>query len=154
MRAVIQRVASARVTVDGRVVGEIAQGLLAFVGVEKDDGPADVSYIATKIRDLRIFDDEGDAAGRKRMNRSVVDVAGGVLVVSQFTLAADVRRGRRPSFDNAAEPDVARRLYEDVVRELQTSDVRVATGEFQAVMRVDLVNDGPVTIFIDSRRRL
>jgi D-tyrosyl-tRNA(Tyr) deacylase len=154
MRAVIQRVASARVTVDGRVVGEIAQGLLAFVGVEKDDGPADVSYIATKIRDLRIFDDEGDAAGRKRMNRSVVDVAGSVLVVSQFTLAADVRRGRRPSFDDAAEPDVARRLYEDVVRELQTSDVRVATGEFQAMMRVDLVNHGPVTIFIDSRRRL
>jgi D-tyrosyl-tRNA(Tyr) deacylase len=154
MRAVVQRVANASVTVGDRIVGEIGQGVLALVGVEKDDGPVDASYIATKIRDLRIFDDEGDAAGRKRMNRSVVDVAGSALVVSQFTLAADVRRGRRPSFDDAAEPDVARRLYEEVVRELRASGVRVATGEFQAMMRVDLVNDGPVTIFIDSRRRL
>ena len=96
------------VSVGDRVVGEIGQGVLAFVGVEKDDGPVDASYVATKIRDLRIFDDEGDAAGRKRMNRSVVDVAGSVLVVSQFTLAGDVRRGRRPSFDDAAPPDVAR----------------------------------------------
>ena len=154
MRALVQRVTSARVTVDDRVVGEIGRGLLTFVGVEKNDGSPDTSYIATKVRDLRIFDDEGDATGRKRMNRSVVDVGGEVLVVSQFTLAADVRRGRRPSFDDAAEPELARRLYEDVVRELQASGVRVATGEFQAMMQVHLVNDGPVTIFIDSRRRL
>ena len=135
-------------------MGEIERGLLAFVGVEKGDQPADVTYIATKIRDLRIFDDEGDDTGRKRMNRSVLDVSGAVLVVSQFTLAADVRRGRRPSFDDAAEPEMARRLYEDVVRELQAFGLRVATGEFQAMMDVHLVNDGPVTIFIDSRRRL
>jgi D-tyrosyl-tRNA(Tyr) deacylase len=154
MRAVVQRVTSARVVVNDQVVGEIAHGLLALVGVENDDAPADASYIATKIRDLRIFDDEGDAEGRKRMNRSVVEVAGSVLVVSQFTLAADVRRGRRPSFDAAAEPELARRLYEDVVRELRTSGLRVETGEFQAMMRVALENDGPVTIFIDSRRRL
>lgn len=154
MRALVQRVSSARVTVGDRIVGEIERGLLAFVGVEKDDQAADVTYIATKIRDLRIFDDEGDDNGRKRMNRSVVDVAGAVLVVSQFTLAADVRRGRRPSFDDAAEPEMARRMYEDVVRELQSFGVRVATGEFQAMMHVHLVNDGPVTIFIDSRRRL
>ena len=154
MRAVVQRVTSARVTVGDRVVGEIGHGLLAFVGVEKERRSRDATYIASKIRDLRIFEDEGDDAGRKRMNRSVVDVGGSVLVVSQFTLAADVRRGRRPSFDDAAEPEVARRLYEDVVRELRASGVRVATGEFQAMMRVQLENDGPVTIFIDSRRRL
>lgn len=154
MRALVQRVTSARVTVDDRVVGEIGRGLLTFVGVEQNDGSPDTTYIATKVRDLRIFDDEGDDTGRKRMNRSVVDVGGEVLVVSQFTLAADVRRGRRPSFDDAAEPELARRLYEDVVRELQASGVRVATGEFQAMMQVHLVNDGPVTIFIDSRRRL
>ena len=154
MRALVQRVTSAHVTVDDRVVGEIGRGLLTFVGVEKNDGSPDTTYIATKVRDLRIFDDEGDDTGRKRMNRSVVDVGGEVLVVSQFTLAADVRRGRRPSFDDAAEPELARRLYEDVVRELQASGVRVATGEFQAMMQVHLVNDGPVTIFIDSRRRL
>ena len=154
MRALVQRVTSARVTVDDRVVGEIGRGLLTFIGVEKNDGAPDTTYIATKVRDLRIFDDEGDDTGRKRMNRSVIDVGGEVLVVSQFTLAADVRRGRRPSFDDAAEPELARRLYEDVVRELQASGVRVATGEFQAMMQVHLVNDGPVTIFIDSRRRL
>src|SRR5262245_55708266 len=119
MRAVVQRVTSARVVIDDRVVGEVGHGLLAFVGVENDDGPTDASYIATKIRDLRIFDDQGDADGRKRMNRSVGEIGGSVLVVSQFTLAADVRRGRRPSFDAAAEPDLARRLYEEVVRELR-----------------------------------
>ena len=152
MRAVVQRVTSARVIVDTRLVGEIGQGLLVFVGVEKGDGAADVSYIASKVRDLRIFEDDGDESGRKRMNRSVVDIAGGVLVVSQFTLSADVRRGRRPSFDSAAPPDEARRLYEDVVRELRTAGLLVATGEFQAMMRVQLENDGPVTILIDSRR--
>jgi len=152
VRAVVQRVTSARVIVDTRLVGEIGQGLLVFVGVEKGDGADDVSYIAAKVRDLRIFEDDGDESGRKRMNRSVVDIAGGVLVVSQFTLSADVRRGRRPSFDSAAPPDEARRLYEDVVRELRTAGLMVATGEFQAMMRVQLENDGPVTILIDSRR--
>ena len=154
MKAVVQRVTSARVTVDDRVTGEIGAGLLAFVGVEKGDEAADVEYVASKIRDMRIFEDEGDDAGRKRMNRSVTDIGGSVLVVSQFTLAGDLRRGRRPSFDNAAAPDLARALYEDVVRALRMSGLMVATGEFQAMMRVQLENDGPVTILIDSRRRL
>ena len=153
MRAVVQRVTRARVTVDERVTGEIGQGLLVFVGVETGDGPADIDYIANKVRDLRIFDDEGDESGRKRMNRSVVDIGGSVLVVSQFTLAGDVRRGRRPSFDDAAPPDIAREYYETTVRKLRESGLTVATGEFQAMMRVQLENDGPVTILIDSRRR-
>ena len=149
----IQRVAHARVTVGDRVTGSIGHGLLVFVGVEKGDGPADGDYIAAKTRDLRIFEDEGDAEGRKRMNRSVVDVGGSILVVSQFTLAGDVRRGRRPSFDDAAAPELARELYENVVRQLRDTGLTIETGEFQAMMRVQLENDGPVTLLLDSRRR-
>ena len=148
MRAVVQRVASASVTVDNRTVGAIDHGLLVLVGVEREDGPADVDYIAGKIGDLRVFEDD-----QHHMNRSVVDVGGSVLVVSQFTLAADCRKGRRPSFDDAAPPQVARPLYDDVVRRLGARGLRVATGEFQASMRVALVNDGPVTLLLDSRRR-
>ena len=147
MRAVVQRVTSARVTVDDRLIGEIGAGLLVLVGVEQNDGPADVQYVAAKIRDLRIF---SDAAGK--MNLSVLDRQGGVLVVSQFTLSGDARNGRRPSFASAAPPQIARALYEDVVRELKTSGLRVETGEFQAMMHVALVNDGPVTILLDSRK--
>lgn len=153
MRAVVQRVTHARVVVGDRETGAVGQGLLVFVGVEKGDTDADVDYIAQKVRDLRIFEDEGDDTGRKRMNRSVVDVGGGVLVVSQFTLSGDVRRGRRPSFDDAAPPDVARQRYEQVVAALRREGLTVATGEFQAMMRVQLENDGPVTILVDSRRR-
>jgi D-tyrosyl-tRNA(Tyr) deacylase len=153
MRAVVQRVTRARVTVDRRVTGEIAQGLLVFVGVEKEDTAADRDYVVSKVRDLRIFEDDGDAAGRKRMNRSVADIGGSVLIVSQFTLAGDVRRGRRPSFDDAAPPALARAMYDDVINQLRASGLRVATGEFQAMMHVELVNDGPVTILVDSRRR-
>ncbi len=152
MRAVLQRVRHARVEVDTRVVGAIEQGLLVLVGVEQGDGADDVSHIAGKIRDLRIFDDDGGADGRVRMNRSVVDIGGAVLVVSQFTLAADCRTGRRPSFDHAAAPDQARRLYEAVVADLRGAGVKVATGEFQAAMRVTLENDGPVTFVLESRR--
>lgn len=152
MRAVVQRVRTARVAVDGRTVGAIGRGLLVLVGVEEGDSPQDVEYVAAKIRDLRIFEDDGDEAGRKRMNRSVLDIRGSVLVVSQFTLIGDVRRGRRPSFDRAAPPDLARALYEAVVRELRTSGLTVETGEFQAMMVVSLENDGPVTILVDSRR--
>ena len=148
MRAVVQRVLSAKVTVDDRTVGEIGQGLLVLVGVEQGDGPADVEYIARKIRELRVFEDEA-----RHLNRSVQDVGGSVLVVSQFTLAADCRKGRRPSFDEAAPPRIAKPLYEDVVRELQANGLRVATGEFQAMMLVSLVNDGPVTLLLDSRKR-
>ena len=147
MRAVVQRVSSARVTVDDRLIGEIGAGLLILLGVEQGDGPADVQYIASKVRDLRIFP---DAAGK--MNLSVLDRRGGLLVVSQFTLSGDARNGRRPSFAGAAPPQIARALYEDVVRELQTTGLSVATGEFQAMMQVALVNDGPVTILLDSRK--
>jgi D-tyrosyl-tRNA(Tyr) deacylase len=148
MRAVVQRVESARVRVGDRITGEIAAGLLVLLGVGKDDGPADVAYIAGKIRDIRIF--EGEAG--KPMDRSVADIGGSVLVVSQFTLYGDVRKGRRPAFDAAARPEMARALYEDLVRELRAVPLPVATGEFQAMMRVELVNDGPVTIVIDSKK--
>jgi D-aminoacyl-tRNA deacylase len=153
MRAVVQRVNSARVTVDTRVTGEIGQGLLVFVGVEKGDTHRDIDYVVNKVRELRIFEDDGGTDGRKRMNRSVADINGSVLVVSQFTLSGDVRRGRRPSFDDAAPPEIARDYYEIVVRALRESGLNVAPGEFQAMMRVELENDGPVTILIDSRRR-
>jgi D-tyrosyl-tRNA(Tyr) deacylase len=153
MRAVVQRVSHARVSVDDRVTGEIGRGLLVFVGVEKGDTDRDLDYLVGKVRDLRIFEDDGDEAGRKRMNRSVVEIGGSVLVVSQFTLSGDVRRGRRPSFDDAAPPAVARELYEAVIKRLRDADLTVATGEFQAMMQVELINDGPVTILVDSRRR-
>lgn len=152
MKAVLQRVRHARVEVADRVVGDIGRGILALVGVVRGDGPDDVRQIAAKIRELRIFEDDGGADGRVRMNRSVVDVGGSVLVVSQFTLAADCRKGRRPSFDGAAPPDDARRLYEAVVADLAAAGVPVATGEFQADMRVTLENDGPVTFVLDSRQ--
>jgi D-aminoacyl-tRNA deacylase len=149
MRAVIQRVTSARVRAGDRVTGAIERGLLVLLGVGRGDTMTDVQYVAGKIRDLRVF--EGDAG--KPMDRSVVEVGGAVLVVSQFTLYGDVRKGRRPSFDEAAPPDVARNLYEALVRELQATHVPVSTGEFQAMMHVELVNDGPVTMLVDSRRQ-
>jgi D-tyrosyl-tRNA(Tyr) deacylase len=149
VRAVVQRVTGARVRVDDRVVGEIGPGLVVLLGVGREDGPDDVNYVAAKIREVRIFEGE---AGR-HMDRSVVDVGGSVLVVSQFTLYGDIRKGRRPAFDAAAPPDTARALYESVVRELRVAQLPVATGEFQAMMRVELVNDGPVTVLIDSKRQ-
>ena len=145
----MQRVTAARVRVGARVTGEIGRGLLVLLGVAKDDGPEDVKYVAGKIRDIRVF--EGEAG--KPMDRSVTDVGGAVLVVSQFTLYGDVRRGRRPSFDAAAAPETARALYEDLVRELRSAPLVVETGEFQAMMQVELTNDGPVTILIDSKRQ-
>jgi D-tyrosyl-tRNA(Tyr) deacylase len=149
MRAVVQRVTSARVLVGERIVGEIARGLLVLVGVGRDDTDTDIRYVAGKIRDLRVF--ESDAG--KPMDRSVADIGGAVLVVSQFTLYGDVRKGRRPSFDDAAPPEVARTGYEGVVRELRSTGLTVATGEFQAMMQVELINDGPVTVLVDSRRQ-
>ncbi|HMD34403.1 MAG TPA: D-aminoacyl-tRNA deacylase [Vicinamibacterales bacterium] len=151
MRAVLQRVSRAAVAVGDRTIGRIDHGLLALVGVERGDGPADVEYIAGKIRDVRVFEDAADPA--KHLNRSVQDVGGAVLVVSQFTIAADCRKGRRPAFDDAAPPEIAKPLYENVVSALKASGVPVATGEFQATMQVSLVNDGPVTVLLDSRRR-
>ncbi len=135
-------------TVGDHRVGAIGAGLVVLLGVEKGDGPADVTYTASKIRDLRCFaDDVG------KMNRSVLESGGSVLVVSQFTLCGDTRKGRRPSFDTAAPPDDARLLYDDVVRQLRQGGLVVETGEFQAMMDVALVNDGPVTLLVDSRRR-
>ena len=147
MRAVVQRVRSARVRVGYRLVGAIEHGLVVLVGVARDDGADDVAYVASKIRDMRIFD--GDD-GRPN-DRSVIDVGGSVLLVSQFTLYGDTRKGRRPSFDAAAPPEHAREIYEELVREL-TASLPVATGEFRASMDVELVNEGPVTILVDSRR--
>jgi len=148
VRAVVQRVTSARVLVGDRVTGEIGRGLLVLLGVARDDTEADVAYTAAKVRELRVF--EGN--GGKPMDQSVAAAGGGMLVVSQFTLYGDVRRGRRPSFDAAAPPEQARGLYEAFVRELRLAGIAVSTGEFQAMMQVELVNDGPVTILVDSRR--
>ena len=148
MRAVVQRVTSARVRVDGRVVGEIGRGLLVFAGVEKGDGAEDLAYVAGKVSDLRIFE---DAAGK--MNLSIREVEGAVLVVSQFMLCGDCRRGRRPSFDDAESPALARVMYEGLIDALRARNVMVETGEFQADMAVELINDGPVTMLLDSRRR-
>jgi len=149
MRAVVQRVRRARVTVDGRLTGEIGPGLLAFVGISRADTAADVVSLAGKLLEMRVF--EG-AEGRP-MDRSVVDVGGSVLVVSQFTLYGDLRKGRRPSFDAAARPEEARVLYEALVRELLARGIPVATGEFQASMQVELTNDGPVTLLVDTTRQ-
>ena len=147
MRLVIQRVSSASVSIDNHVVGEIGRGLVVLVGVADGDGAADIEYTSGKIRELRIFpDDDG------RMNRSVVEVGGSVLVVSQFTLLGDVRRGRRPGFDAAAPPELAKSIYEQLVERLRSEGLDVVTGVFQAHMSVALVNDGPVTILVDSRK--
>ena len=147
MRAVIQRVSRARVTVTGEVIGEIGAGLLVLLGVSKDDDESAADYLAEKTLGLRIFEDE---AGK--MNLSVQDISGEVLVVSQFTLYGDVRRGKRPSFDDAAKPELANHLYEYFVAKLRAAGVKCATGRFQAMMDVELVNAGPVTILLDSAR--
>ena len=147
MRVVLQRVARAAVSVGDEIVGQIGVGLVVFVGVAAGDTPADTDYIASKVSEVRIFP---DADGR--MNRSVMDIGGAVLVISQFTLLGDVRKGRRPAFDEAERPEVAERMYGDVVRALGTRGLVVETGRFGAHMKIDVVNDGPVTILIDSRR--
>jgi D-tyrosyl-tRNA(Tyr) deacylase len=150
MRAVVQRVARASVTVDGTVVGQVERGLCVLLGAGQGDGPEDVAYMAEKIANLRIFPDE-----QGKMNLSVLDVRGGVLVVSQFTLYGDARKGRRPSFVQALAPDAAEQLYLRCVDALRAAGVAsVATGRFGAMMQVELVNDGPVTILLDSSRQL
>ena len=145
MRAVVQRVTSANVTVDQQIIGQIGGGLLVLLGVEQGDRPADVEYTSDKLVGLRIFD---DADGK--MNLAVTEVSGAILLISQFTLLADTRKGRRPSFLQAADPKTAEDLYEQVATALRTR-VPVSTGRFQAHMLVSLVNDGPVTILLDSR---
>jgi len=145
MRAVVQRVSRAKVTVNGELTGEIGPGLLVLLGVGQEDTEADAIYLAEKIAGLRVFEDD-----QGKMNRSVQDAGGSVLAVSQFTLYGDVRRGKRPSFDVAAPPEKARQLYESFVEQIRARGLRCETGRFQAMMQVELVNEGPVTILLDS----
>jgi D-tyrosyl-tRNA(Tyr) deacylase len=147
MRAVVQRVSRASVKVEGELIGEIGKGLLVLLGVAQDDSEADADYLAEKIAGLRIFEDD---AGK--MNLSVAEIGGSVLAVSQFTLFGDVRRGKRPSFDAAARPEQAKSLYEHFVERIRGGGLRCETGRFQEMMEVELVNSGPVTILLDSRK--
>ena len=148
MKAVIQRVTRASVEVEGRIVGRIGVGLLVLLGVAKGDDERDLSYLLEKLQTLRIFgDDQG------KMNRSLVDVGGALLLVSQFTLLGDTSKGRRPGFDLAASPEAARALYEQAVERLRSAGLTVKTGVFGAHMQVELLNDGPVTFIVDSRRQ-
>lgn len=146
MRAILQRVTSASVEVGGAITGRIQQGLMVLLGIAKGDDESDTRYLVDKIRTLRIFADE-----QGKMNRSLLDIGGGVLLVSQFTLLGRTTNGRRPSFDGAAPPDLAKRLYEQVAADLRTSGTPVETGVFAAQMQVTLVNDGPVTFIVDSQ---
>jgi len=147
MRAVIQRVKSAQVCVDSRVTGSIGKGLLILLGVGKGDSESDISFLTSKIPELRIFEDESG-----KFNLSLKEIGGEMLVVSQFTLYGDCRRGRRPSFTEAEEPAAAKHLYERFISRLTEQGIPVQTGEFQAKMEVHLVNDGPVTLLLDSRQ--
>ena len=148
MRAVVQRVSEASVMVDGQTVGAIRQGLMVLLGVARGDTSRDAVYLAEKTCGLRIFEDQ-----QGKMNRSVEDISGSVLVVSQFTLLGDCRKGRRPGFTDAAEPELADKLYEEYVALLRQRGITVATGVFRAEMKVGLVNDGPVTMLLDSRKQ-
>jgi D-tyrosyl-tRNA(Tyr) deacylase len=148
MKAVIQRVESASVSIDGNEISRIGGGLLVLLGVEKGDGEKDADFLLDKIIHLRIFED-----GEGKMNLSLLDISGELLVVSQFTLLADCRRGRRPSFTDAADPALATKLYEYMLSKAREKVTKVGQGRFQALMKVGLVNDGPVTILLDSRRQ-
>ena len=147
MRCVVQRVSRASVTVEGKITGQVEKGYMVLVGVEQGDAEQDVRYCADKVAGLRVFEDE---AGK--MNLSLKDVGGEILLVSQFTLLGDARHGRRPSFSNAARPEEANALYEAFCQALRAENIRVETGVFQTDMQVELVNDGPVTILLDSRK--
>jgi D-tyrosyl-tRNA(Tyr) deacylase len=146
MRAVIQRVKSAQVCVDDRVTGKIGKGLLVLLGIGKGDGESDLFFLSSKIPELRIFEDSSG-----KLNLSVKEIGGEMMIVSQFTLYGDCRKGRRPSFTEAEEPALARSLYEQFVSKLREQGVPVQTGEFQAKMEVHLINDGPVTLLLDSK---
>jgi D-tyrosyl-tRNA(Tyr) deacylase len=155
MRAVVQRVSRASVSVNGEIIGQIGLGLLVLLAVGRDDTEADAIYLAEKIAGLRIFEvdrENAEASARGKMDRSVADVGGVVLAVSQFTLYGDVRRGKRPSFDAAAAPEKARELYEFFVEQIRATGLRCETGRFQETMQVELVNEGPVTILLDSKK--
>lgn len=147
MRAVVQRAARGKVTADGQVTGEIGRGLVVLLGVGHEDNEKDVGYLADKIINLRIFEDEND-----KMNISLLDIKGELLVVSQFTLYGDCRKGKRPGFDKAARPETAEKLYLQFVERCRSMGVKTETGKFQAMMQVELQNDGPVTLLIDSKK--
>lgn len=147
MRAVVQRVTSSNVSVDGNIIGEIKQGFNVLIGISKDDTIEDLKYIKDKIVNLRVFQDEND-----KMNLSLLDVKGEILVISQFTLYGDCRKGRRPNFMDALGGEEAKKLYEEFLELLKTSDLKVECGEFGADMKVNINNDGPVTILLDSKR--
>ncbi len=147
MRAVVQKVSSSKVTVDGEIIGKIEKGLMVLLGVTHDDTSKDVDYMVDKVTNLRIFEDENE-----KMNLSLKDVGGEILAVSQFTLYGDARKGRRPSFSDAARPEVANPLYEEFVEKIKSQGINVGTGKFGAHMMVDLTNDGPVTILLESKR--
>ena len=147
MRCVVQRVTSAKVQVGEETTGEIGRGMLALVGVSSEDGPADLKYIAAKVMNLRIYDDENGV-----MNRSILDAGGAILAVSQFTLYGDARGGRRPSYFRAAKPEKANEMYEELIAFWRSAGIQVETGRFRAEMQVSLVNDGPVTILLDSEK--
>ncbi len=148
MRAVVQRVTSAKVEVDNQIVGQISHGLMVLIGVEKGDTENDVKYLINKLIGLRVFEDSDG-----KMNLAIGETQGSILAVSQFTLLGDVRKGRRPSFITAADPETGNDLYEQMVAGLRTMEIHVETGRFQTDMQVSLVNDGPVTILLDSRKR-
>ena len=147
MRAVIQRIKESSVKIEGQIIGRTGVGLLVLLGVAQNDGPADADYLVNKITHLRIFEDENG-----KLNRSLLEIGGEMMVVSQFTLLADCRKGRRPSFVDAAEPELAADLYEYFVEQVRSQGIHVATGRFKAMMEVALINAGPVTIILESQR--
>jgi len=147
MRAVVQRVTYSKVTVDGEVIGEIQKGLNVLLGIGQDDTDKDIEYVAEKIVNLRIFEDSNN-----KMNLSLLDIKGELIVVSQFTLYGDCRKGKRPSFDKAARPEAAEVIYNKFLDYLKKFDIKVQTGKFQAMMMVEIQNDGPVTLLIDSKK--
>ena len=147
MRAVVQRVSYSKVTVDGALVGEIQKGLNVLLGIGQEDCQKDIEYVAEKIVNLRIFEDSNN-----KMNLSLLDVKGEIIVISQFTLYGDCRKGKRPSYDKAARPEIAEEIYNKFIDYLKRFDILVQTGKFQAMMMVDIQNDGPVTLLIDSKR--
>ncbi len=147
MRTVVQRTTDASVTIDNQVVGAIGQGIVVLLGIHAEDGPAEITWMADKVINLRIFEDD-----QGKMNRSLKDICGEMLIISQFTLYGDCRKGRRPGYSSAAPPAIAEPLYHQFVEEVQSRGITVATGTFQASMQVKLVNDGPVTLMLDSHK--
>lgn len=147
MRTVVQRVSEANVSVDGQIIGQIGKGLVVLLGIGLDDNERDIAYLADKIVNLRVFEDEND-----KMNISLMDIRGDLMIVSQFTLYGDCRKGKRPGYDKAARPEIAEKIYNDFVEYCKKYEINLATGKFQATMKVEIHNDGPVTLLLDSKK--